>query len=77
MYEIDYREMPSINNSAKNESQNIQRCIEYIIQNIQNEELPNELVVEELKRIYFDFENIDFLKISNKIKTLLFYNLRF
>ena len=59
MYEIGYREMPSINNSVKNELQDIQRHIEGIIQNIQNEGLPNELVVEELKRIYFDFGNID------------------
>ena len=54
--------MTSVNNSAKNELQNVQRRIQDIIQTIQLEELPNELVVEELRRIYIDFEKINIPK---------------
>jgi len=51
--------MTFVNNSAKNELQDVQRRIQDILLTIQTEGLPNELVVEELRRIYLDFEKID------------------
>ena len=46
-------------NSAKNELQNVERRIQDIIQTIQIEGLPNETVVDELRRVYLDFERIE------------------
>jgi len=51
--------MTFVNNSAKNELQDVQRRIQDILLTIQTEGLPNELVVKELRRIYLDFEKID------------------
>ena len=54
--------MTFVNNTSGIELQNVERRIQEIIQAIHSDGLPNEQVVQELRRIIIDFKKIEIPK---------------